>query len=209
MKTKLIAISGKLKNGKDTFADYIKAELSHYIMLESYDKYHNRIGKLVVKMSFSDPIKEAVWKMFPDLTKEDLWGPSQNRSKIIEDHVNPLTGEPLTIRDCLTSIGSWGRSCNKNCWASAAVKKANQLIEKDTVVIISDCRYKNEKEAVEKSGGVIIRVIRPDVPSWSTDPSEIDLDDVSLSEYDYVVNNIGLEDLRQQAKDIASKLYNQ
>lgn len=209
MKTKLISISGKLKNGKDTFADYIKAELSHYIMLESYDKYHNRIGKLVVKMSFADPIKEAVWKMFPDLTKEDLWGPSQNRSKIIENCINPLTGEPLIIRDCLTSIGALGRKWNEAFWASAAVNKANQLIKKDTVVIISDCRYKNEKEAVEKAGGVVIRVIRPDLISDSIDPSEIDLDETPLSEYDYVVNNTGLEDLRQQAKDIAAKLYNQ
>ena len=206
MKTKLIAISGKLKHGKDSLADYIKSELFHYILL---DILYRNDAELVVKMSFADPIKEAVWKMFPDLTKEDLWGPSQNRSKIIENHINPLTGDPLTIRDCLTSIGAWGRSCNEAFWASAAVKKANKLIKKDTIVIISDCRYKNEKEAVEKAGGIVIRVIRPDVGFTTTDPSEVDLDGTSLSEYDYVVNNTGLEALRQQAKDIAAKLYNQ
>lgn len=206
MKTNLIAISGKMKHGKDTLADYIKNELSNKLKQKDYSTYYNQSGKVVEKISFSDPIKEAVWKIFPDLTKEDLWGSSQHRSKVIENYINPLTGNDLTIRDCLTSLGSWGRARNVNCWVEASIKKANNLIKRNRFVIIPDCRYKNEKEAIQKNNGIVIRVIRPDVGATTQDPSEIDLDDVPLNEFDFVVYNTSLDSLKDFAKNLVSQI---
>lgn len=206
MKTKLIAISGKLKHGKDTLADYIEKELANKLKEKSYSIYYNQSGEVAVKLSFADPIKNAVREMFPQLLYEGLWGPSQNRSKVIENYINPLTGEALTIRDCLTSIGAWGRSCNQNCWVDAVMKKINNLIKRNRFIIITDCRYKNEKEAIQKNNGIVIRVIRPDVGATTQDPSEIDLDDVELSEFDFVVYNTSLDSLKNFAKDFVCQI---
>jgi len=101
MKKILLVISGKLKHGKDTFANNIIDKLS------IYDKIK------VQKTAFANPIKEMSKIMFPQISDKDLWGSSQNRNNIVKGCINPENGHPLTVRDVLIKIGKYGRSCNK------------------------------------------------------------------------------------------------
>ena len=158
MSRKLLVISGKLKHGKDTFAKYI---IEHCCL-------ENKNYK-IKSTAFANPIKVVAKTMFPQIKRQDLWGSSENRSNIVENCINPKTGEPLIVRDVLTFIGSWGRACNENCWVNCTF---DYILENfDYNFIISDGRFINELEFSKKKGAKIIRIIRPEVVSTSTDES--------------------------------------
>ena len=203
MNVKYLAISGKLKHGKDTLAEFV---LNHIRELDP--------EICITKVAFADPIKEMAKLMCPSLSKEDLWGPSQNRQKIISGYKNPTTNNPLIVRDILTHIGKWGRETNEDCWVIATFNLVddfvNKYAEKKHLIVISDCRFKNELEEIEKRGGFVVRVTRPAIGFTTNDPSEIDLDDVSLHRYFYhVKNEKGLDHMFKQAGVIAEKVIMQ
>ncbi len=197
----LISISGKLNHGKDTLVDLIIEAYSNKVT-----KQINSAKTKPQKMAFADPIKNALLEIFPQLTKKDLWGPSQNKNKIIEGYVNPETGKPLTIRNALTQVGAWGRACNIDCWGMSVLNKSKDLREL-TPIIISDCRFRSEKKLIEEHGGKVIRIIRPEIGFTTLDPSEIDLDEVSLDNYSLVVINNNLEDLQNAAIKIVDEYF--
>jgi len=200
MSRKLLVISGKKRHGKDTLIKHI------------IDEYNKIVGYEceLVSTAFADPIKKIAKTMFPQITTKDLWGPSENRDNIVKGCINPATGEQLIVRDVLTTIGKWGRDCNKDCWVDSTLSYVNRKVfdskyPHDEIVfnyIISDGRFLNELEASKKHGAKIVRVIRQDVVSESTDESEINLDNVPLDYYDYVVYNTSLDKLAEEAKKI-------
>lgn len=199
MSKKLLVISGKLKHGKDTFTKYI------------IDQCYIEGGHDEIKSTaFSDPIKKVARIMFPQINDKDLWGPSENRSKIVKDCIDPKTNLPLTVRNVLTFIGGYGRACNENCWINCTFKHINKIRynEENKVIhydfIISDGRFLNELEFSKSKGAKIIRVIRPDIKSTSKDESETDLDNVPLDYYDDVIYNTSLDKLKEDAKRIAN-----
>jgi hypothetical protein len=191
---KLLVISGKKQHGKDTFAKYIIKNTKNILPTFKY--------------AFADPIKEIAIKMFPQINKKDLWGPSENRENIIKDCINPITNKPLKVRDVLVFIGKYGRQCNENCWVNAAF--SNELFNKQKfnlkkmAIVISDGRFLNELEYSKKYGAKIIRIIRPDIKSTSVEESETNLDNVSLDYYDYIVYNNSIEKLKEEAKKVAN-----
>lgn len=198
---KIIAVSGKLRHGKDTLTQFI---------LDEIKKQKSDI--IVTKIAFADPIKRIAKLIYPMLTEHDLWGPSQNRNRIIEGYKNPKTGEDLIVRDVLTQIGGWGRSTNENCWVNSTFGIIDSITfgnkDKDHFILISDCRFKNELQAIKSRNGKSIRVIRQSVGFTTNDPSEIDLDDVSLDEFSHVIyNDSGLEHLQFKARSIVEKIF--
>lgn len=197
---KLIAISGKLRHGKDTLTQLILDEVN----LKQKDI-------LITKIAFADPIKRVAKLIYPTLTEHDLWGPSQNRNRIINGYINPKTKEPLTVRDVLTQIGAWGRSTNEDCWVNSTFDIIENIINsnknKENLVLISDCRFKNELKAIKAKGGYVVRIIRPSIGFTTSDPSEIDLDDVSSSSFSHVSYNINIEDLEKEAKLITNNVF--
>jgi hypothetical protein len=214
MKKELLAISGKLNSGKDTLAGFIIDAYSKKMSSKFKEKYPGPTFPNVKsfmppvdikKISFADPIKEMALLMFPQLIREDLWGPSQNKSKEINGYKS-LTGEPLTRRDVLVDIGGLGRSYNVNCWGLATISKANNFRE-SCPVIITDCRFKSELKLIEAAGGKTIRIVRPGVKCVSTEQSEIDLDDMPLDKFNKVITNNSLENLIIEAGKIVDEYF--
>jgi dephospho-CoA kinase len=69
--------------------------------------------------------------------------------------------------------------------------------------IITDCRFKNELEAVKQRGGITIRVNTNRCGVVSNHPSETDLDNAT---FDYLIDNSGsIEDLIDKVKGILIK----
>lgn len=193
----IIAVSGKLRHGKDTFANLIIEELKK-----------TNYPKKIYKTAFANPIKEAVLCMFPQIDPHCLYGPSELRNTIIEGYIDPTITDPfadnrLTIRGVLVQLGKWGRSCNTDFWAMATMNSALKAIEENAIVIISDVRFKSEMKYVRQYGGKIIRIVRPDVGFTTTDESEIDLDNVT--DFDKVVINDTIDNLQKAAIDVINE----
>jgi len=62
----------------------------------------------------------------------------------------------LTPREILIKVGTdCCRAIRSDVWVSAVLKNTGKNI------VVSDCRFQNEVDAIIEAGGVIIRIIRP------------------------------------------------
>lgn len=220
----IIAISGKKRSGKDTFASAL-------------------IEKGYRRLSFADALKDMVSSVY-GINRQDLDDQSKKELPLLNYPVSPkddfcmmiaknqfrefrgpngeipdyvevvdglfLAGNkeapnlfPLyqTPRSLAILLGSVCRSVDPNYWVNTVL---NQIKENDNVVI-ADLRYKSELyKIVEKFPTArIVRIERPGLVSTSTDASECDLDNHS---FDFVVtNNSDIESLKRNAEIIASE----
>lgn len=184
-----IAISGKAKTGKDTVADFMLDYL-----------FVNKNLHYMYVTAFADPIKKIAQNMFPKIADEVLWGPSENRNAIIPEAFDE-NGNTLTCRKLLLDIGKNGRKYNPDIWIESIFDFLDS--KKRDAQIIKDLRFKNEFKKCKEKGFILVRIVRPDNDYKSKDISEIDLDDVPDSKFDYViVNNSSLNDLEKKTKEV-------
>ncbi len=111
----------------------------------------------------------------------------------IQDYIYRRTHQPQGKKDrlLLQWLGTeWGRTINPDLWVSILTE---DLKTKTGNLYITDCRFKNEVQALRDNGFKLFRVERPDEErikagaSLMTHASERDLDD--FDDYDAVLNN--------------------
>lgn len=155
----IIGLSGVARSGKDTVADVLVREHGF------------------VKVALADEMKRMVWRLWPDLTSDDLWGPSENRER-------PLGSG--TLRMALQTLGTeWARHVDDDVWVRIVegvakalftghydyspnrglverTRGAYQHVRRSVVgVVIPDVRFPNEATFIRgRAGGVVWRVIR-------------------------------------------------
>lgn len=182
----LIAISGKARAGKDTLGS---------VMQKIGSEAFNKDIKLV---SFAYKLKKIAMDNFY-LSDEQVNGS-------LKEQEDPRWGY-ITPRAILQKLGTSYREIYPNYWIDAVISDYKR--DESQCFVITDCRYKNEANAVIKAGGIVVRVNRPDIYRGKvTDPthgSEVDLDDFQMF-YDVVDNSKSIEDLVIPATKI---LYNQ
>jgi hypothetical protein len=174
-----IALSGRKQVGKDTAAAMIRR------MLESE-------GRSVATFAFAQPLKDMCVQIL-GISQEGAYGTDDQKnalSHILWDNMpfdiqmkytkerNPSFGfnlprsGPMTNREVLQVMGTdIFRSIYNDVWAKAPF---NRKWDAD-VVILTDCRFPNEKSVTEEAGGVIIRLER-DTGFSDNHPSETALD---------------------------------
>lgn len=178
------AILGKANSGKNTVGKLIKKQFK----LEPC-KY----------IAFADPIKKIAKLMFPSIPERFLTGSSKFRSEIIPNAFK--NGKPLTIRQLLIDIGNGAREYDPDIW----IKALNQTLEKnkDSSIIITDERFRNEFDFLKKMGFTQIRIYREDCSNIN-DISETGQDEISDSEFDYIIyNNKSIKKLKEDISKIA------
>jgi hypothetical protein len=192
-----LAISGKAGSGKDTLARLI----TKYFIENSLAK-----NSEITQSSLADPIKEIVKTMFPRTDNAVLYGPSINRSRIIENAFKD--GEPLTYRTLLQDIGTdIGRKYTKNIWLDIMDYKVEDAEEDNKrLFIIPDVRYTNEFYHVKEKGFFTIRLKRQTNYSM-LHSSEIEQDQIKDSEFNYVIdNNFSLDSLYDKVVFLVSRI---
>lgn len=131
-----------------------------------------------IKSLFNDVVVEKV--------AGDLYG--------IQDYIYNRLG--LTMvgekdRPLLLAIGMWGRSISPSLWTDACFTRVMKL--NNDVVIIDDIRFPEEALALEKCGGLLVRIDGtqrgPNVsPELATSASETSLDNWNFK---HRINNQG------------------
>jgi hypothetical protein len=170
----IIGISGKKGSGKDTVATFIK---------EFLPQYENK--------SFAGKLKEMI-AILLNVSTEQL----EDRG-YKESNLGWLNSSP---RELMQKLGTeWGRSIDEDIWVKALL--ADYDINENW--IITDVRFPNEADAINKAGGVVIRVYRGD--SSDTHPSETSLDNYPDFVYK-IVNTGSLKDLRNQVEFIIEEI---
>ena len=199
----LVAVSGKARVGKDTFSKFLASALKD-ITKEDY-----------TLIAYADELKRRLMEDF-DLSHEQVYGDlkeepdtrypkKRDYSKLHEDGKlwveKDLYWSP---REIMQFIGTdCYRKVDDVFWVKAVFKR----IEKDKLqnVILTDCRFKDEIDAVLDKGGFHIRILRDhnQIVHGMNHASEVSVEDDY--KVDVLIDNSGsLQDLANSAKDTAS-----
>lgn len=175
----LIGLSGWARSGKDTAAEYLVNELGF------------------ARVAFADPLREALYRLNPIIEVNGFPG-ARLRQMVNVAGWDALKENSEDVRGLLQRMGTEvGREMiDPDIWVKLAMKEA----AKHEKVVITDVRFPNEVEGIKAAGGVVWRVVRPNVGPANSHLSESALDDY---EFDVVIENDGMiSDLHLQIKQL-------
>jgi hypothetical protein len=185
---KIYAICGFIGSGKDTVSNIIS---------EYYEKRQCNVKRL----SFASSLKDAVSCVFGwerHLLEGDTKESREWREKVDEWWSKRLDIPNLTPRFILQN---WGTDVLRNkfhqdIWIASIERKI--LFSQSDVIVITDCRFTNEIEALNKFDTKFIWVKRGEIPRWVN--SYIEYDEVPKNihpseylwlknDFDYIIEN--------------------
>ena len=180
----IIAISGKKHSGKSTVAAMLSEELGWEVT------------------SFAKKLKEITC-VLSGCTMEQLEDYDFKENTIVPTYLWAYCsgGSKPTYRSFMQWFGTEVmRKRYGNIWIEATLENA------PSDVIVSDCRFINEAEAITDYNGVIIRVISPLGSSDDLHCSELEIEDIKP---DVIIWNYGnLDELRDKIKELANDVIN-
>ena len=162
---RIIGITGRKFNGKDTVGDYLVAHHGY------------------TRISFAEPIKD-ICKIVFGLDHEQLYGAKKEDNdeywNISPRVLMQFVGTEL-FRDGLATIMP---HIGKDLWLLVLQRKMELQLRADVSVkfVITDMRFENEAKLVADMGGVKWRIVRPDmrVPGLIDHPSEAGIDALNV-----------------------------
>lgn len=203
-----VGLSGKKQTGKDTTLSFLENVL------------HD-----VQNTSFAWPLKEYIAVRILGIPRELAFGTNEQKetpthimwdSMFVEirqaysieneqrlpygANTPKLRSGPMTVREVLQVVGAdWYRRVYPDVWVDFPFRQEWN----GKIVVITDCRFPNEVEAIKQHGGVILRLER-DTSLEDSHPSEKELDNY---QFDHVYSNNGsLEDLEAFVTDFAEQV---
>jgi len=177
----IIGLSGWARSGKDTIADYLV-------------EHHG-----FVKLSLATPMREALYRLNPDIVD---WGNmhwSLRQAVDLFGWEDMKTSFPI-LRGLMQRMGTEvGREMfGEDFWVNQVIKEASKYDK----VVIADCRYLNEAEAVRSAGGQVWRVSKDSAAAANDHDSEHGLDDYAFDIN--LDNNKTIEDLHKLVEELRS-----
>jgi hypothetical protein len=157
----LIGLSAWAQSGKDTLAD---------MLVEKHG---------FEKRGFAASLKGVLYDLNPIVDPEE--GPDSRRVQFLVDKIGWEGAKKLPeIRQLLQRLGTEGgrKNISDDVWINANLEKPHAAR-----LIVPDCRFVNEADAIRSRGGKMIRITRPGVGPINDHASETSLDNYDFDIY--------------------------
>lgn len=196
----LVGLIGKKRAGKDTFARVLVEEFGYR------------------RIAFADPLKDVALELDPlvgpaSLMALDSGAPKMHR---LSDVVDVLGWEAAKdtvpeVRRTLQHLGQAVRKYDPEFWLRIGLQEAFRTRLSDGLdspgrpVVITDVRMRNEAEAIQEEGGLLVRILRP----RHADDEDSHISERDLDGYDADVevwNDSTIEALQESARRFARSM---
>ena len=210
----IIGITGFMGSGKDTVAKMF-------------------VEKGAVQDSFAAPLKDLCASVFGwdrHMLEGDTVASRDFRETADIYWTRKLGIDNFTPRLALQLLGTdiMRTHFNQDIWLDSLEYRIRKNNPADQIVVVSDCRFKNELDLIKQLDGVVIHVIRDDLPEWyetavhanqgsvpAKHTMETRFASVHASEwrwvgydFDYEIYNTGtLQELQSQVDNIHNNIF--
>lgn len=185
----IVGFCGFAGSGKDTAADFIKAELEKENIPVYKDAFANKLKDVIsILMSWDrdllqgSTIESRNWREQPD----EFW--------------STVVGYPITPRQIMQKIGTdlLRNQFSKYIWIASLFAKYKDV--DNGVILITDCRFPNEIDEVERQNGIIVQISRESDPIDYTNlhESEYAWKNYAKQPINIYNNGSSLEEYRQE-----------
>lgn len=162
--SEIIALCGPQQVGKTTAANSL---------VEHFD---------FVRVAFADPLYDMVAAL--------MRLPVHKVRELPKNEPMPsLAGR--TLRHALQTLGTeWGRNdMSADIWVNAAIRKANSLTMRGVRVVMDDCRFLNEYDALRRAGARMVLLQRDELPEQINTSHGSEIEWPNFPHFDAVVKN--------------------
>lgn len=189
--TRIIAFAGRKQSGKSTACEYIAKILSNAQNPLTYKIY-----------SFADPLKQNICIDILGLSYDQCYGSDDNKNEITHIKWN---NNYLTAREVMQVVGTEiFRKMYPEVWTTSLI---NQIKKDDyDIALISDCRFPNEVEIIQKNYGYVLRLTRNPFNSDHDSEKALDSEHYDWQNFDFVLDNQNM-DLETKNKEISQYLW--
>lgn len=182
--TLIVAFGHQSGVGKNTCANIISEQL-------------NALGRVrVAQAAFADGVKETAYNLFRHYGMKTAEYYERNRAA----RDVPLDAIQMTPIQLWVGVGDRMRDVYRNVWIDCAIEKVKPC----AVGLITDLRYRNEAESVQREYGVLVKVVDERVRPRQT-AADHDMDE--WQSWDWTITNNGtLYDLRRECAVLTNHL---
>ena len=174
-KTTLCKFLRKEKNAKIvTIASYLKKLCCEVLSMDMYTLLEYKDNNTELNFAFND----TAYKVLNDKTGISLDTVHQELDNVIIH----------TVREMLQVIGTNVIRKYNPDWHVNQMKEEILSYDEDTMVVIDDVRFPNERQAIEELGGVVLFIIRPSFDYISNHESETSLKWYNFSDTHIILN---------------------
>ena len=169
----VVALVGPAGAGKDSIAD---------VLTKQFD---------FERLAFADPLKKACQEVF-QLSDAQLHDREEKERTDPFWHRSP--------RELFQEIGTLLKTIDEDIWVSSLLRQADALVANKKDVVVTDCRYANEAQALrDKYTAIIVRVGRADNTAGTVHCEHTSETEQHSINADFTVCNDGtLEDLKRK-----------
>ena len=211
----IVGITGFIGSGKDTVAKML-------------------VEKGAVQDSFAAPLKDLCASVFGwprDMLQGDTVESRDFRETPDMYWTRKLGIDQFTPRLAIQLLGTeiMRTHYNQDICLDSLEYRIRKNEQQDTMVVVSDCRFKNELDLIKELNGIVVHVIRDELPEWyetalhankgsvpAKHTMETRFAKVHASEwkwvgydFDFVIKNSGtLEDLQTEVDSMYSDMQN-
>ena len=197
----ILCISGLKRSGKDTIGNMLikKHNFKRIAMADSLKQLTARVMELPENYFFEDTLKDAAFAspfIFDEFLAHNLaFELNELGYDVTPSLFNSKIGKVLeTPRDALVYIGTHvcRNLIDENIWLDIALKKIKNT---DGHIVVTDARFKNERDAIKSIGGITMFVDRPEISKkFNFETADISEKDQLSDSYDvFVVNDRSIQ----------------